>query len=270
MQAHKVIRRFQSKPQWIKKHHWPILRSRVQFLWLLYLGSQTIDLSPKSALIISPHQDDETLGCGGLIALKRQLQIPVEVLFITDGAASHIWHPQFEQGEIAPIRKQEAIEALAELGVATEQVHFLNHHDGQLKWIDPAQRELITQQLTDRLLTFQPGEIYVTHRHDRSNDHEVAYELVQAAIARSGLAIDLIEYPIWILWKPVLFKDLSPEELAGARRLSIRSVIRQKQQALGAYRSQYLPIADTTSTVLPKGFLWRFSLPYEVFFPARD
>jgi N-acetylglucosamine malate deacetylase 1 len=270
MKAHPYIRRFQNKLQWIKKHHWPIVRRRIQFLWLLYLGSQTIELSPKSALIISPHQDDETLGCGGLIALKRQLQIPVEVLFITDGAASHIWHPQFEHGEIAPVRQQEAIAALSQLGVESAQIHFLNHNDGQLKWIDPTQRELITQQLTDRLLVFQPGEIYVTHRHDRSNDHEMSYELIQAAIARSGLSIDLIEYPIWILWKPVLFQDLSLQELAGARRLSIRSVIQQKRQALGAYQSQYLPIADITSTVLPKGFLWRFSLPYELFFTTRN
>jgi N-acetylglucosamine malate deacetylase 1 len=263
------FRRLKDKFQWIQKHHWPIVRSRVQFCGLLFFGSRPIALSPKPALIISPHQDDETLGCGGLIALKCQANIPVEVLFLTDGAASHIWHPQFAQGEIAPVRKQEAIAALELLGVAAPQVHFLDHADGKLKWIDPAKRELIIAQITDRILVFQPGEIYVTHRHDRSNDHEVAYDVVQAAIHRSGLAIDLIEYPIWILWKPVLFQDLKPEELAGARRLAIGPVNAQKQQALQAYKSQYTPIGDTTSTVLPKGFLWRFTLPYELFFPVK-
>ncbi len=270
MKPQAFFHRLQNKIQWIQNHHWPIFRSRLQFCWLLCFGSQPIDLSPKSALIVSPHQDDETLGCGGLIALKRQQGIPVEVLFITDGAASHVWHPQFANGEIAPVRQQEAIAALELLGVDASQVHFLNHHDGQLKWIDAAQRELIVSQITDRLLAFQPGEIYVTHRHDRSNDHEVAYALMQAAIARSGLTIDLIEYPIWILWKPVLFKDLQPAEIAGAQRLPIRSVIAQKQKALQAYRSQYEPIGDTTSTVLPKGFLWRFTLPYEIFFSAKN
>jgi N-acetylglucosamine malate deacetylase 1 len=32
------------------------------------------------------------------------------------------------------------------------------------------------------------------------------------------------------------------------------------------YRSQYLPIGDTPGTVLPYGFLWRFKLPFELFF----
>jgi N-acetylglucosamine malate deacetylase 1 len=98
----------------------------------------------------------------------------------------------------------------------------------------------------------------------------VTYALIKTAIQRSGLTINLLEYPIWILWKPLLFKDLSPQELSGAKRLSIRPVIHQKRKALEAYRSQYTPIGDTTSTVLPKGFLWRFFLPYEVFFQSRE
>ena len=125
-------------------------------------------------------------------------------------------------------------------------------------------------QITAYILAVQPGEIYVTHHHDRSSDHEVTYDLIKTAIQRSGLTIDLLEYPIWILWKPLLFRDLSLQELAGAKRLSIGTVMSQKRRALEAYRSQYMPIGETTSTVLPKGFLWRFFLPYEVFFQSRE
>ena len=185
---------------------------------------------------------------------------------MTDGSASHCWHPNFKNGEISPIRHQEAIEALQILGVEESQIHFLDQPDGQLKWISESVQESIVIQLTNYILAVQPGEIYVTHRHDRSNDHEMTYALVKAAIQRSGLTIDLLEYPIWILWKPLLFKDLSPQELSGAKRLFIGTVMSQKRRALEAYRSQYTPIGETTSTVLPKGFLWRFFLPYEVFF----
>ena len=266
MQPSKIIQRIARKIQWIKTHHWPIFQSRVQFCGLLFFGSRSISLSSKSTLIVSPHQDDETLGCGGIIALKRAQDIAVNVLFMTDGSASHCWHPNFKNGEISPVRHQEAIEALQILGVEESQIRFLDQPDGQLKWVSESVQESIVTQLTNHILAVQPGEIYVTHRHDRSNDHEMTYSLIKAAIQQSGLTIDLLEYPIWILWKPLLFKDLSPQELSGAKRLFIGTVMPQKRRALEAYRSQYTPIGETTSTVLPKGFLWRFFLPYEVFF----
>jgi N-acetylglucosamine malate deacetylase 1 len=257
--------RLRNKIQWIQTHHWPRFVGRVQFLGLLFGYAKPMEISNKSALIVSPHQDDETLGCGGVIALKRDQGVEVNVAFITDGAASHIWHPQYANGEIAPVRAKEATEALGILGVEAQNIHCFGYPDGQLRWIEAEQQAQIVQQLTALIQATQPEEIYVTHHRDRSNDHEVAYELVQQAIAASGCQAPLLQYPIWILWKPVLGKDLNLQELSGLRRLRIAPVAAKKAQALEAYRSQYQPIADTTSTVLPKGFLWRFRLPYELF-----
>jgi N-acetylglucosamine malate deacetylase 1 len=260
-----LIQRVHNKIQWLKDFHWPRLVSRIQFLGLLFGHARPMEVTQKPTLIISPHQDDETLGCGGVIALKRDQNVSVHVAFVTDGAASHVWHPEFAQGEIAPVRQQESLEALQILGVPCENVHFLNQPDGQLKWIETDRQQQIVTQLTNLIHLTQPEEIYVTHAKDRSSDHEVTHGLVEQAIAASGRTVDLIQYPIWILWKPVLGQDLSLAELAGLRRLAIRGAIARKTQAIQAYRSQYLPIAETTSTVLPKGFLWRFRLPYELF-----
>jgi N-acetylglucosamine malate deacetylase 1 len=257
--------RILNKIHWLYTRQWPILVSQLQYCGLM-LTCRPIAISPKSALIISPHQDDETFGCGGVIALKRAQGVAVNVIFITDGSASHIWHPQFSQGEIAPVRQQEALTALKALGVEAEQVHFLNHRDGKLKWLDQDEHQQILDQLVQLIQAHAPAEIYVTHRYDRSNDHEITFNLVKTAIAVSGLHPELFEYAIWMLWKPMLFCDLTLQELAGACRLPIHPVLRQKQAALKAYRSQYLPIADGNSTVLPQGFLWRFNLPYEIFF----
>ncbi|KAM3115116.1 PIG-L deacetylase family protein [Phormidesmis sp. 146-33] len=261
----KLLNRIQNKLYWLQKYESP-----AWLCWFQYLGlavsSPAIALSQKSALIVSPHQDDETLGCGGLIALKREQGTPVQIVFVTDGAASHLWHPNFKSGEIAPIRKQEALEALSILGVEADQIHFLDHRDGKLRYTTDSDRQRATDQLTQIIHDFQPGEIYVTHRHDRSADHEVTHTLVKKAITASGQAIELFEYPIWILWKTRLFQEVKLSELAGACRLSIKPVQLKKRQALEAYCSQYLPIDADGGKVLPHGFLRRFFLPYEVFF----
>src|ERR1700731_2508358 len=40
-------------------------------------------------VVVAPHPDDETLGCGGLIALASQLGRNIQVVFISDGVGSH-------------------------------------------------------------------------------------------------------------------------------------------------------------------------------------
>ncbi|MEO1183999.1 MAG: PIG-L family deacetylase, partial [Cyanobacteria bacterium J06636_27] len=60
------------------------LNYNVFYNWLLHLKSKPIEANKKSALVFSPHQDDETIGCGGMIALKRSQAIPVKVVFLTD------------------------------------------------------------------------------------------------------------------------------------------------------------------------------------------
>src|SRR5690606_38092378 len=40
-------------------------------------------------LVIAPHPDDETLGCGGVIALATCRNVRVHTVFVTDGGASH-------------------------------------------------------------------------------------------------------------------------------------------------------------------------------------
>src|SRR5580704_16937481 len=40
-------------------------------------------------LVLAPHPDDESLGCGGLIADCQARGQPVYVLILTDGAGSH-------------------------------------------------------------------------------------------------------------------------------------------------------------------------------------
>lgn len=242
----------------IVSFHLRNVTSYILFLFILSGRSNPLTLSSKSAMVFSPHQDDETLGCGGMIALKRQLGIPVKVVFMTDG---RLGIARLNPEEIINIRKREAVAALANLGVASEEIQFLDLIDGDLATLLPDRLECIIARLVQLLQEFMPEEVYVPHRKDFHADHEATYKLVRRAIAQSGMKVELLQYPIWIFWQNPLSLKIKLQDIAGAYRLSINSVQAQKHQAIETYQSQ-IP-------GLSRGFLRRFFSPYEIFFKDR-
>ena len=66
----------------------------------------------KKSLIISPHQDDESIGMGGTIVKLVNSGCNVDVLYLTDGR-------QGDNEEISLIRKTEASKALKIYGLET-------------------------------------------------------------------------------------------------------------------------------------------------------
>ena len=216
-------------------------------------------------MIFAPHQDDETLGCGGVIALKRQQEIPVSVVFLTDGQASHRGHPRLKPSELGKIRKQEALTALDVIGVEKSNIYFLEEPDGQLAQIPLKKREELVNKLIKLLQTINPQEVFITYRQDMSSDHETAYTLVREAVLRSEIEVEIFQYPIWRLWQMQTFDFRSPE-LSSAYRLSIKKVLHKKKQALAAYKSQYLPLRNWNKIPLSPEFLERLSSDYEIFF----
>ena len=52
-------------------------------------------------LIVAPHPDDESLGCGGAIALLRKFNLEVSILVLSDGTLSHPNSLKFPKGNFA-------------------------------------------------------------------------------------------------------------------------------------------------------------------------
>src|SRR6516165_9197753 len=76
------------------------------------------------AVVVAPHPDDETLGCGGTVILKKRHGATVRVLMMTDGSASH--PGLIAPDELAAIRAGETLAAVRVLGLRAEDVTFLN------------------------------------------------------------------------------------------------------------------------------------------------
>lgn len=237
------------------------IHSSLLVRWILFRGSEPLAFSHKSVIVFSPHQDDETFGCGGMIARKREQGIPVVVVFLTDGQGGSISDAE-SKNKIVQIRKQEAIKALKILGVEVSNIHFLDKQDGRLRDLNNEEKRQIISEIAYFIQDYQPEEVYVPHKKDGHRDHEASYELVKAAIREARIEVELIQYPVWLFWRAPLFIMLKLQDIAAAYCVPIASVQEKKNQAIAAYTSQL--------DGLPRGFVKRFFGAYEIFFKAEN
>lgn len=238
-----------------------------------------------SAIVFAPHPDDETLGCGGTIALKSEAGTPVACAFVTDGSTSH--RAFMDAEALGNLRMSEAVEAAAVLGLAREDVHFLGFPDGG-KW-EYHHTELKVRALK-LLERYQPQEVYVPYRIDGNRDHEATYGIVRSAVETWSKGAMICEYPIWAWnqWPWVSFniqldRDLGRVLLRMLRaRLGLRmrtdlrsgvlveGVLERKRQALAKHRSQMFVLRPgtawpTLADVADGEFLECFFQDFEVF-----
>jgi len=215
-------------------------------------------------LVISPHQDDAHLGCGGLLARRRLLGCPVHLLHITDGSASHPGHPILAPASVAALRRAEARAAARVTGIEQEFVFFLDSPDGMLDRLESAAAESLAGRIAGAMRETRPDEVFLPCRRDLSSEHEATFQIFQRALKISGLHPRVLEYPIWSCWnQAALFRLL----LSSCRvsRLAFFGYEGIKHRALAEYRSQFEPVPPWTAPVLPHGFL-SFFLPAEEFF----
>ena len=232
---------------------------------LLRLGSKPFTAGEATTVIIAPHQDDESLGCGGIIARKRNEGVPVHVIFITDGSASHPGHPRVTAAQLALLRRQEAMRAMACLGVERTAVHFLGEPDGTLNAITPARRSALVARLTGLLTALTPAEIFLPCQPDGSSEHDATFHFVVEAILATDLRPAVWEYPVWSWWNPglLLRRWLRAKD---CRRLPLEDYQQGKLQAIGCYQSQIQPLEPDSRPALPPELVGIFRNDTEFFF----
>ena len=232
---------------------------------LLRLGSKPFTAGEATTVIIAPHQDDESLGCGGIIARKRNEGVPVHVIFITDGSASHPGHPRVSTAELARLRREEAMRAMACLGVERTAVHFLEEPDGTLNAITPARRAALVERLAGLLTRLTPEEIFLPCQPDGSSEHDATFNFVIEAILGTSLRPEVWEYPVWSWWNPLLL--LRRWLRAGdCRRLPLEDYAQGKLQAIGCYLTQIQPLDPDQRPALPPELVGIFRNDTEFFF----
>jgi LmbE family N-acetylglucosaminyl deacetylase len=250
----------------------PSLGERVEPSKYLLANPESLPLRDLGAIdrqrvvIVAPHPDDETLGCGGAISLLTGKGYQVKVLVVSDGSGSHPNSQKYPAPALQAIRSQETIAALEILGVTPPDITFLQLKDGAVPTVTSPSFLTAKALCRNYLQATLPDTIFLPWRHDPHADHRASWQLIQAAILSLGIAPQVIEYPIWD-W------DCQQQQVAELSRiegwrLDISAVLSQKTQAIAAYRSQLGQLIDDD----PEGFylspemLTNFTRPWEVYF----
>jgi N-acetylglucosamine malate deacetylase 1 len=174
----------------------------------------------QEVLVLAPHPDDETFGCGGTIRMLTQRGVAVDVTFLTRGEMGVEGHAPSAQltREMAETRTREARAACGVLGV--RHVKFLDGHDMQLQ-SEPEHVATIVDLLSSR----QYQRVFCPWQHDAHIDHGATFRLLRAAVQHSASSLSFWLYEIW---KPLPANTFVP----------IDGTVEYKRQAIEQYESQ--------------------------------
>ncbi len=219
-------------------------------------------LGETPALILAPHADDESLGCGGLIAEACLLGRPPLAVILTDGTGSHPGSASYPPERLLAVREREAQAAVAILGLPADRLSFLRLRDTATPYGGPEFDDAVAE-LVALAMQHGCGTVLAPWQHDPHCDHLAAHLMARAVAARTD-AVHL-SYPVWGWTLPP--DHPLPDDVQPGWRLDISRWQDAKRRAIAAHRSQYseLIMDDPTGFRLPAALLEVFEQPFEVF-----
>jgi N-acetylglucosamine malate deacetylase 1 len=171
----------------------------------------------KRILVISPHPDDESIGCGGTLCHHTQQGDEIQVVFLTSGEKGG--HGR-SQADTIRLREKEARRAAEILQI--KNLEFWREPDGGIS----ANRRSVTR-LQNKLQDSCPDLIYIPHDREMHRDHIGAVRLLKAALRRTNrLKPEVLMFEVWT---PIQRLDAI---------VDISAYMETKLKAVRVYRSQ--------------------------------
>jgi N-acetylglucosamine malate deacetylase 1 len=142
-----------------------------------------------TVLVIAPHPDDESIGCGGTLRLHADRGDRVVVVCLTSGeqALKHL-----PKREVWKLREAEAAAAAEVLGVA--RLEFFRHPD----WLLDEHIDAAAEQLAREIDRESPAAVYVPHPLDAHPDHRASHVAFRRAVRDRPLdGMAAMAYEVW-------------------------------------------------------------------------
>ena len=160
-------------------------------------------LPANNVLVIAPHQDDESIGCGGTIYLHTKNGGKAGVVFCTSDGK---------------IREDESVVALKTLGVTNSvslgfKVESLKSEDG------------LGAKLAGIIDEKKPEIVFIPFFIDNHEDHRAVNSAIASAYSKKQADFMIYAYPVWFPLYPNVLADIG-------------SAWEKKKQAIECYKSQ--------------------------------
>ena len=214
---------------------------------------------PGPFLVLAPHPDDESLGCGGLIA---QAAAKAHIAILTDGSMSHPNSRSHPAARLAALRAAEAVDAAAVLGLPPGRLLFLGYRDAAApRW------GKVLREAGDRVAHIIRSRgirtVFASWRHDPHCDHLAAHRIAARACRLTGARH--LSYAVWGWTLPP--DGALPRCRTRGWRLEITRALPAKRRAIACHRSQMTRLIadDPGGFTLPATLLDLCGRPFETF-----
>lgn len=185
---------------------------------------RSTDLTGGRVLVLSPHPDDETFGCGGTLVLHTRANDPVKIVFLTSGDKGDA-NGKTDRSSYAAVREAEAKTAARCLGI--EDLEFWRYGDRTLSDVPDAAARMV-KLFED----YEPNLVYVPSPLEIHPDHIATAAHFFAAVQRGESMFQAAFYEVGQPLRVNCLVDITP-------------VLKHKIQASNAYVSQLREIPYT-------------------------
>jgi len=161
--------------------NWQVDSTKSRAAALRRLVADPPDVSLRMA-VLAAHPDDETIGASALLA-----RFPTAfIVYLTDGAPrdKHLWPPtmQGSREDYAALRRREAANALAHVGISNQQIFWLGGIDQEAIFDVPT----LAPKLAEFLRQYRP-DLLITHPYEGGHpDHDSAVLVARQAVSALG------------------------------------------------------------------------------------
>ncbi|HSX06620.1 MAG TPA: PIG-L deacetylase family protein [Candidatus Saccharimonadia bacterium] len=168
-----------------------------------------------TALCVSPHPDDDIIGCGGSFATFVASGGNAATVYVTSGENGN---REIVPADLGAMREREAGFASWQLGIPEERLTFLRYPD-----LGTVHHEsLIVDSLVTAIQALRPNLIFAPHESDGHPDHITSYKALMTALGRCIIPPPrLLCYEVWTPIPTVdVFVDISthmPKKIAAMK-----------------------------------------------------
>jgi LmbE family N-acetylglucosaminyl deacetylase len=173
------------------------------------------DENENRILVLSPHQDDDILGCGGTLKLLADAGAQIKVIYMTDGC---LGSNSISPVDLPAIRRAEAVRGLSRINV--DDSVFFDAPDLCLRCDSRA-----IDFVKDQIVSFQPKVIMTPHAGENHPDHYNTCMITAKALALVDVPIEVYAYEVWNNHNPNTLVDIT-------------NVIEDKLSAMREHKSQ--------------------------------